>query len=59
MKRYILKMESFHLDLPRADIDIQPNVDHTACLKYTAKYTSKAEKMSSIIQDGFTCLVQN
>ena len=54
MRRCILKMESLHLDLPRADIDIQPNVDHAACLKYTATYTSKAEKMSFIIQDGFT-----
>ena len=37
----------------RANIDIQPIIDHHACLEYIAKYASKAEKISDVVKDAF------
>ena len=43
----------------RANVDIQQIIDYTACLEYIDKYASKAEKISSVVQNAFTSIVQN
>ena len=42
----------------RANIDIEPVIDYSACLEDTDKKTSKAEKMSSVTKNTFTSMVQ-
>ena len=42
-----------------ADIDIQPMIDYTACLEYITKYASKSEKISNVVKETFTSVVQN
>lgn len=41
----------------RANCDIQIILDYHACLEYLVKYTSKAEKMSSVVKSAFTNVV--
>ena len=41
----------------RANCDIQIILDYHACLEYLVKYTSKAEKMSSVVKTAFTNVV--
>ena len=41
----------------RANCDIQLVIDHHACIEYLAKYASKAEKMSSIVNETFKSVV--
>ena len=43
----------------RANIDIQPIIDHNACLEYIAKYASKAEKLSTVVRDAFVNVIGN
>jgi len=42
----------------RANIDIQPIIDHYACLEYIAKYVSKSEKISQVVKDAFTKVIR-
>lgn len=41
----------------RANCDIQIVIDYHACLEYLVKYTSKAEKASSVVKNAFTNVV--
>ena len=43
----------------RANTDIQPIIDYTACLEYLAKYASKPEKLSDVVRDAFVHVVDN
>ena len=52
------KHQRLQLQAWRANVDIQPIIEYTACLEYIAKYASKAEKMSSVVQNAFTSIVQ-
>ena len=53
------KHQRLQLQAWRANVDIQPIIDYAACLEYIVKYASKAEKMSSVVQNAFTSIVQN
>jgi len=37
----------------RANIDIQPIIDHNACLEYITKYAAKSEKVSDVVREAF------
>ena len=41
----------------RANCDIQIVIDYHACLQYLVKYTSKAEKASSVVKNAFTNII--
>ena len=41
----------------RANCDIQIVIDYHACLEYLVKYTSKAEKASSVVKNAFTNVI--
>ena len=41
----------------RANCDIQIVIDYHACLEYLVKYTSKAEKASSVVKNAFTNII--
>ena len=43
----------------RAKCDIQLIIDHNVCIEYLAKYTSKAENLSSISRDAFVSVISN
>ena len=34
-------------------------IDYTACLEYITKYASKSEKISNVVKETFTSVVQN
>ena len=53
------KHQRFQLQAWRANIDIQPIIDYTACLEYIAKYASKSERISNVVKEAFTSVVQN
>ena len=53
------KHQIFHFQAWRANIDIQPIIDYTACLEYIAKYASKSDKLSNVVKEAFTSVVQN
>ena len=41
----------------RANTDIQPIIDHNACLEYIATYASKAEKLSAVVREAFVSVI--
>ena len=41
----------------RANCDIQVIIDCHSCLEYSAKYASKAERISSVAREFFTSIV--
>ena len=41
----------------RANCDIQIVIDYHACLEYLVKYTSKAERASSVVKNAFTNII--
>lgn len=41
----------------RANCDIQIVIDYYACVEYLVKYTSKSERMSSVVKTAFTSVV--
>ena len=53
------KHQRFQLQAWRANVDIQPIIDYTACLEYIAKYASKSEKISNVAKEAFTSVVKN
>ena len=53
------KYQRLQLQAWRSNVDIQPIIAYTACLEYIAKYASKAEKISSVVQSAFISIVQN
>ena len=52
------KNQQIQLQSQRANTDIQPIIVYTTCSKFISKCATKAEKISSVVQDAFISIVQ-